>query len=174
MNGIQGDKELKPRKKYERKKPKQVIYVPFGKYMINKRMLNDGYVLLKYPTHHGPITGFPKTKISETLSSLIRDILDTGQINIQTQKQLSYDMAEFFDRLINKCALVKALKYEPRTRTIADYVNRFEVLRGALISGLDESPEVKKELIEIIHVLSNPLVNKITSDDAIEMICELE
>lgn len=171
--GINTEEKIAYRGKYRKTKENFIdaLYHQFGKYIINRRQLNKNKILIKYPKHLGPVAGFPGIEISDTLKSLIDDILDTNRINIQTQKNLSTTEADYFDKLIKKCGLVDVLNYQYRTRDIHDYIQRFEVLRGSYLAG---NMDVVNELTNIIHLLSNPAIARISQQDAEEMLNELK
>ena len=172
QEGIISEQQIITKGKYKKSKQdfKDAYYHQFGKYILNRRQLNLNKLLIKYKGHLGPVAGFPSKNISDTFKSLINDILDINQINIQTQKQLSVTEADLFDALIKKCALVNVLEYEYRTKDINDYMQTFEVLRGAYLAG---NEDVKEELKDVINLLSNPAINKISKEDANEMLSEL-
>jgi hypothetical protein len=172
QTGILSESHILSKSKYKKSKPdfKDAYYYQFGKYILNRRQLKLKKLLIKYPGHLGPVAGFPSTQISDTFKSLIDDILDVNKINVQTQKDLSNKEAELFDKLISKCGLVKALDYQYRTKDLNDYMMRFEILRGSYLAG---NEDVKEEFIDIINLLSNPAIQKISKDDAKEMIKEL-
>ena len=172
QEGIISEQQIITKGKYKKSKQdfKDAYYHQFGKYILNRRQLNLNKLLIKYKGHLGPVAGFPSKNISDTFKSLINDILDINQINIQTQKQLSVTEADLFDALIKKCALVNVLEYEYRTKDMNDYMQTFEVLRGAYLAG---NEDVKEELKDVINLLSNPAINKISKEDANEMLSEL-
>ena len=172
QEGITSDEMIITKGKYKKTKPdfKDAYYHQFGKYIINRRQLNLNKLLIKYKGHLGPVSGFPSTKISDTFKSLIDEMLDINQINIQTQKNLSTTEADLFDRLIRKCGLVNVLDYQYRTKDINDYMQRFEILRGSFLAG---NRDVIGELRDVINLLSNPAIGKISNKDANEMLAEL-
>lgn len=171
--GIISEQQIITKGKYKKSKPdfKDAYYHQFGKYILNRRQLNLNKLLIKYKGHLGPVSGFPSMNISDTFKSLVDEILDINQINIQTQKNLSTTEADLFDKLIKKCGLVNVLDYEYRTKDINDYMQRFEILRGSYIAG---NKDVIQELKDVINLLSNPAINKISPNDAKEMLAELE
>lgn len=172
QEGIISEQQIITKGKYKKSKLdfKDAYYHQFGKYILNRRQLNLNKLLIKYKGHLGPVAGFPSKSISDTFKSLIDEILDVNQINITQQKNLSTAEADLFDALIKKCGLVSVLDYEYRTKDINDYMQHFEVLRGAYLAG---NEDVRQELVDIINLLSNPAINKISSDIAKEILDEI-
>ena len=140
-------------------------YVPFGKYIINTKQLKSNVLLIKSIKSLGAVNRLRRTIISDDFKNLIIDLLDTGKINIQLQKQLKLKEMELLELLINISGLTDVLHYSRRERDSNDYIERLILIQGTLEAGND-SEDVKKEAIDIIKVLSNPIINKISSSDA--------
>lgn len=146
---------------------KEVNYYTFGKFVLNRKRLNDENILLvKYPKSNAPVPKIRRTKITDDFKNLINDMLDTQQINIQLQKELSDEEQDLLDLLLGLAGIKDKLGFRKVSKDINDYMKRFEVLRGAIVAGND-SPDIRTELIEIIDLLSNKTIGKITPLDAI-------
>jgi len=128
-------------------------YIQFGIYKLNHFQLNNNILLLKTSKSFNP-TPFKRTIISDNLKALIFDILHTNDINIDLQKQLSLDDTLLFEKLLKTCKIIDELNYVRQTNNLDDLINRFQVLRGGLISG-NQSIELKTELINTINILIN-------------------
>ena len=61
------------------------------------------------------------------------------------------------------------LNYKKQTLNIDDYVHRYTILKGELMAG-NQSIETKLEMIDIIKLLNNKSINKISDEDATYMI----
>lgn len=144
-------------------------YIKFGKFIMNKQQLEKNYLQVKYPSKSPHPIFTKKLKISDDFKDLLFDILHTHKINIQTQKNLSQDEADIFHKLLSSCGIDKYLKYKPVTKDLSDYINRFNLLRGAIIAG-NHSIETLNEIRDIIKLLSNPSVNKINVNDASDIL----
>lgn len=146
-------------------------YVQFGnKTQINIKKLEDNIILIKYIKNLGPLKKFPAQKnISDELKLIFQDVIETGRINVDTQKKLSHSDVKLFEKVLVLCKLKTHLNYKPYVPTIDDHIERFELLRSSLVAG-NQSEEIKQELIELIKLLSNPFVSKISSSDAQEFI----
>lgn len=156
------------RKKNEKSSFESIMekyYVSFGKYIINTKQLKNNVLLIKSIKSLGAVNRLRRTIISDDFKNLIIDLLDTGKINIQLQKQLKTKEIELLELLINISGLTDVLHYSRRERDSNDYIERLILIQGTLEAGND-SEDVKKEAIDIIKVLSNPIINKISSSDA--------
>ena len=151
----------------EKQNYKQSRYIQFGNYMLNHFQLENNILLLKTLKSFGPVYNLRRTVISDDLKSLISEILHTGEINIDLQKDLSLDDTLLFEKLLKVSKLTDTLNYKRQSNNLDDIINRFEVLRGGLIAG-NQSLELKKELQEIITILIK--YNKINENKGFELI----
>jgi hypothetical protein len=157
---------VKPLKKYKPRKVnyKDTYYIPFGKFVLDKKKLNDDNILLiKYPVSFAPVPKLRRTLISNEFKSIINDLFDTKRINTQTQKKLSIEELNIFELLLRLSGLIEVLNYKRITKSIEDYKQRFRVLQGSLNAGND-SKEVFDEVKQIVSILSKN--NVISMEDA--------
>jgi hypothetical protein len=161
------DVKKKEMKKYKPRKCnyKEVNFYAFGKFILNRKRLNDENILLiKYPVSNAPIPKIKRTPITDEFKNLINDLLDTKKINIETQKKLTKKEADLFELLLRLSGLTDHLNYTRVSKDINDYKKRFEVLQGSLNAGND-SDIIIDELKEIILLLSNKTVGIISLED---------
>lgn len=146
-------------------------YIQFGnKTQINIKKLDNNIILIKYIKNLGPLKNFPAQKgISNELKLILQDLVETGKINVDAQKKLSQSDIKLFEKILVLCKLKTHLQYKPYVPTIDDHIERFELLRSSLVAG-NQSEEIKQELIQLIKLLSNPFVSKISVQDAQEFI----
>ena len=145
-------------------------YVQFGSnIVINYKKLENNTLLIKYSKSFGPINKLRATKISDELKQFIIEIIQTDKINVDFQKQLNANDVSLFDKLIDICRIRTHLQYKRYIPNIDDHISRFNLLRAGLNAG-NESIELRRELVELLTLLSSPLINKITKNDADEFI----
>jgi signal transduction histidine kinase len=161
-----------------KRKPKKRIptqfeldnYHVFGKFIINRHRLNNKNILLiKYPKSLGPIAKIPGQEVSDVMKNLINDILDTQRINIDLQRQLTEDEDKLLELLLRLSGLKQRLQYQTVPISVETYIKRYNILKGSLASGND-AWEVKRELRDIINLLSNPTIGKISPEIASELL----
>ena len=140
-------------------------YIKFGKFILNKQQLEKNNLQVKYPSKSPHPIFTKKVKITDDSKDLIFDILHTHKINIQTQKELSTEEADIFFKLLSSCGIDKYLNYKPISKDVSDYIHRFNLLRGAIIAG-NHSEETLEEIRDVIKLLSNRSINKISLEDA--------
>jgi hypothetical protein len=140
-------------------------YYSFGKYLLNRKKLNENILLIKQIKSLGPVSKLKRTVISDDFKSLINDLLDTSKINIQTQKKIHQDEIILLEHLLNISGLTEVLNYSRKEKDANDYLDRLILIQGTFEAGNDND-DIKNEAIEIIKLLSNPNINRISINDA--------
>lgn len=146
------------------------LYVPFGKYILNTKQLQNNILLIKNKKGLAPIAKLKRTVISDDFKNLITDLIDTQTINIELQKELQKEEVFLFEKLLSLCNLKEVLNYKRYSKTVDDYIHRLTIIQGSFNAG-NTSDILKEEAIDIIKVLSNPIINIISLNDA-EMLIE--
>jgi hypothetical protein len=144
-------------------------YKPFGRLIISTKALNNEdvpYLLIKHNTElFSPIPLLRRTQISTDFRALLNNYLEHSVISIELQKELS-DNEQNLLQLAMRVAKIDGFQFQ--SKSVEDYIKKFNLLKGALISG-SNSQTVKSELKEIITLLSNPVIKKITPEYASEL-----
>lgn len=166
-------KPLKIRKKRAPNKGesyKSKYYKAFGRLIINTQYLNEmevPYILIKHnsdqTTRLSPVPLLRRTQISEQFRKLLNHYLATNEISKPLQKELSDKEQE----ILKTACYVAKIPFEFQSKSVDDYVKRFGTLKEKFIEG-DNS--VKDELKEILILLSNPVIKKISKEDADEFL----
>lgn len=145
---------------------KNTNYIPFGRLILNTKMLNENKLLIKHKNTHAPVPKLKQTPISDNFKALIQDLITTGKLNIQLQKELSMKEQELLEVLFTVSHIKEHLGFSRKTKDIDDYIHRFNVLKGGLLAG-NKNPEIKNEMLLIINLLNNPLTGpRINDEDA--------
>jgi hypothetical protein len=167
------EKPVKVRKKRAPNKGesyKSKYYKAFGRLIINTQYLNEmevPYILIKHnsdqTTRLSPVPLLRRTKISEQFRKILNHYLETNEISKTLQKELSDKEQE----ILQTACYVAKIPFEWRSKSVDDYVIQFNILKEKLVSG-DNS--VKDELKEILILLSNPVIKKISKEDCDEFL----
>ncbi len=168
------EKPIKVRKKRAPNKGesyKSKYYRPFGRLVINTQYLNEmelPYILIKHnsdqTTRMSPVPLLRRTQISKEFRKLLNHYLEKNEISKELQKELSDKEQE----LLKTACYVAKIPFEFQSKSVDDYVKRFNSLKEKLIIEGDNS--VKEELKEILILLSNPVIKKISKEDADEFL----
>lgn len=134
----------------EGKKPSN--YVPFGKFIINRKKLADGIVMIKRP--NGSFMGDIQSKrVSNKLKNVFDKIVGGSIPSFNDYDKLDDDEREYLKYVSSKANLEDKLAVPtPRKDTDEQLVDRFNVLRGQLIAGNDNKQlinEFKKIILDM-------------------------
>lgn len=142
-------------------------YKPFGRLVISNKALNledKPYILLKHNTATlSPVPLLRRKQISEQFKALLNHYLESNEISKELQKELSDEE----QNILKTACYVAKIDFEFQSKSVDDYVKRFGSLKQKLIDG---DISVKEELKEILILLSNPVIKKISKEDANELL----
>jgi len=147
-------------------------YFEFGKFAINKKLLHENILLVKYKKSYAPVPQIRRTKISDDFIDALIFIFDTNKIDYEKLRELTTNENDLFRTLIMKSGLYDTLKYNyNQTReTIKDIIEEYEIIRGQI-----EAENDNPELLTKAKVISKKLKNygKITENEYREIVDNL-
>jgi hypothetical protein len=131
---------------------RQSNYVPFGKFIINRKKLADGIIMIK--RSNGAFMGDMQTKrISSKLKNVFDKIVGGNIPSFNDYDKLDDDEREYLKYVSSKSNLEDKLSVPaPKKDTDEQLINKFDVMRGQLCAGQDNREmieEFKKILIEL-------------------------
>jgi hypothetical protein len=134
---------------------KKSSYETFGILMINIRFLDDNLLLAKHSASYGPVRNLRRTKISDDMVNILKDLLISSQINYNLLSELENEEIDLFDRLITKAKLKSLLQYKRSKIKLSPQKlkAKYNILKGQIIAGNDN-----KEIISDIESLLPDLV----------------
>jgi hypothetical protein len=139
-------------------------YIEFGKFAINKKLLYENILLVKYKKSYAPVPQIRRTKISDDFIDALIFIFDTNKIDYEKLRELTTVENDLFKILIMKSGLYDTLKYNyNQTREkINDIIEEYEILKGEI-----EAENDNPELLTKAKVISKKLKNygKITENE---------
>jgi hypothetical protein len=145
-------------------------YKQFFKIQVNMvKLFNENILACSYLSK-SPFPYATNKKLSDTLSSILINLIDTNEINYMQLKTCSQAEIAFFNTFINKSGAGVELKYKPITILTEDLTNRFTLLQNSVIAGND-SEEIVDELIQLISKLCK--AGKITRAQAGDLITDI-
>ena len=145
-------------------------YVKFGfKTILNLGKLKKGILLIKYDNNLGPINKLRATQLTPSLQQLIQEMIDTGKINTDTLTRLNQPDTKILELLLHVTKTRDHFDYTPHVKTVQNHVDRFTLLQSAVAAG-NQSAEIRSELVDLLTLLSSPLVGRIPKHIGDEMI----
>jgi hypothetical protein len=149
-------------------------YVPFGKYIINRKRLGDGVCMIK--RINGKFMPDMKTKrISPSLTAVFRKVAGGSLPNFSELEKLDDDEREYLKHISKKCNLSSRLEVpSPKKDKTETLVNQFEIMRGQLIAGNDSKDLIKNFKKILIEMLEKDLLPKGQAKDILIDLARME
>lgn len=135
-------------------------YVPFGKFIINRKKLAEGIFMIK--RRNGQFLADVKSKrISPNLTTVFKKMAGGSLPSFGELERLDDEEREYLRFVSNKSSL--ASKFDvpsPKKDKNEMLINQFEILRGQLIAGNDSKDLVKKFKKVLLEMVENDLLPK--------------
>ncbi len=144
-------------------------YVEFGKFVLHRPSLLDGFINLKYKSG-GVIPEIRKQQLSTELQKLFLDTLESKSINASLYSKLSKRDQVFFKQVVSKAGIARTLGMgvDDDNDFDDDDMKRFELLKNEYVAG-NNAPQVMKELRQyVIKFLRDGRIDKPTALDLLE------
>jgi hypothetical protein len=131
---------------------KQSNYVPFGKFIINRKKLEDGIIMIKRP--NGAFMGELQSRmVGSKLKNVFEKIVGGSVPSFNDYNKLDADEIEYLHYVSKKANLLDKLDVpSPKKDDDEKMMHRFEVLRGQLMAGQDNKQmisEFKKLILDM-------------------------
>jgi hypothetical protein len=135
-------------------------YVPIGRYIINRQLLNDDIVSIKRKCGTG-INGHPNTRVSKNLGCVLRKILGNGLPSFEEFAGLNEDEKNYLHKIAKTTKIDDRLNIPAPNKSENDKdIREFEVLRGQIIAGNDNTELIKKFKVILMKLSSKDLIPK--------------
>lgn len=119
-------------------------YVPFGKYILNVKKLQDGIFMIKRP-NGGFMGELPSKRVSSKLQNVFKKIVGGGTPSFNEMERLDDDEREYLHYVAKRSNILDKLQVPtPRRDNEEQMTHRYEVLRGQLLSGNDNKEMIKE------------------------------
>lgn len=143
-------KTPKQRVKVDGRVNKPALYIPFGKYIINRNDLGKG--ILKMRTASGAvITKFPTEAISRELCSILKSVAQNGTPSLDDINALSDDDKNLLHQIIKQSHINLPVPDLKLDKSETEY-RRFMLLKGMVLAGnnnLQAIVELKRLIIKL-------------------------
>jgi hypothetical protein len=132
-------------------KPKP--YRPFGKYLINHHKLSDNIVMIKHvsgKTHRD----LPTHKCSQSVANIIKTVGSGVMPHYEHIAGLSTDERDHLHKLFSTCHIDNPIPKPMMKSKDKTELDRFDVLRGEILSGNDNKTlvrEFKVLMLKLLH-----------------------
>jgi len=131
---------------------KKVIFAPFGRFFLNLVKLDDD--ILCFSRKNGVnIPNLKTQRVSVDLAKVIRKLVNNGTPSFNDLSALSREDKNLYGDILKKCHIPSGEGIEVPRENSED-LNRFEIMKGEILSGNDSTvliKEFKVMIIKLIH-----------------------
>ena len=117
-------------------------YTQLGAYLINKNKLKDGVLMVKYPSGQR-ISKLPTQAITKELVAVINVLMEGKQPTIRQFQVLNEAEKDKLHQIVRSTGLGVDVP-NPKEEQMDKELNRFEILKGEIIAGNDNSKIIKE------------------------------
>ncbi len=149
-------------------------YVPFGKFLLNRKRLNNGVMMIK--RHNGQFIPDLKTKrISQNLTNVFKKVAGGSIPSFSDLEKLDDEEREYLNFISKRSNLSSKLEVpSPKKDSEEQLINKFEIMRGQLIAGNDSKDLVKNFKQIIITMIEKDLLPKGQARDILLELTRME
>lgn len=127
-------------------------FIPFGKYLINKKQLDKNIVAIK--RKGGSIVNMlPSQRVSNNVANILRKMISGGNLSYDEINELTDDEKRYLNKVSRLSELDKIMIPTPDKTHEEKLINEFEILKGQILAGND-NPELVKKFKTLILKLS--------------------
>ena len=150
--------------------PENKSYVPFGKYVLNQRRLNDNKLMVR-TVKGGAISGIPTLAISPVLGGIIKKMVGGALPSYNEMSSLSPDEQNTLYKIFKMSQVDNAdLLPAPNKTKEEEEMNRFQILKGQVLAGNDSKELIKEFKVMLLKFIHN---GKVPKGQGMEIICDL-
>jgi hypothetical protein len=148
-------------------------FVPFGKYILNIPQLEDGYLLMKYPSK-GPVNveGLgKKMKISDNMKIFLMDTIEKKKVSNAKFNNLTNEEKTLIKKIFELAKLNKFLQIKEGKGIMEDEdMKKYHVILGEIKAG-NTNKDLKRQLILLLSKFV--LEGRIRKEEGEEIIKDL-
>lgn len=136
----------------------QPRFVPFGRYIINKRQLDNNIVSIKTPSGSNVPT-YRSHRVSTGMGIVIRKMTGGGNPSFDELNALTGEERNYLSRIAMASNIEDKFNIPAPNKNEDDKdINQFEIMRGEIMAGNDSSELVKKFKILIMKLSKKGLL----------------
>jgi hypothetical protein len=131
---------------------KKVIFAPFGRFFINLVKLDDDIICFSRAGGTN-IANLKTQRVSVHLANVLRKMVNGGTPSFNDLAGLSQEDKKLYSDILRKCHIPSGEGIEvPREENRED-LNRFEIMKGEILSGNDSTTLIKEFKVMIIKLI---------------------
>jgi hypothetical protein len=135
-------------------------WTTFGKYKIDYHKLDSGILSMRSPSGAG-VPKYPTMRIPINVVPILQGMLENHQPSFDMLSKLSSDEKSFLKRLTKDAHLFASVGSGlPNNPADDEDVKEFEIMRGEILAGNDNTTLVKNFKLQILKLMSRDLLPK--------------
>lgn len=140
--------------------PKVARYIPFGRFVINKRLLGEGIIAIKNPCG-SCLNDIRSERVSSNIANAVRVILGGGSPSYDDISNMTDVERNYLHHITSRADLGERLNIPAPDKKKDDQdINQFEVMRGQIMAGNDSSKLHKDFKFLIMKMMKKKLLPK--------------
>ena len=148
-------------------------HVPFGKYIINKNKLDNDIVSFKHVKGYC-LKGYPMSKVSKSLGSVMRTIIGGGVPKFEELSNLTEEEKNYLHKVSEKAGITDKLSIpQPSKDQLEKDIHQFEVMKGEILAGNDSPEVIKKFKLILLKLSRNGVLPKREATELMEELLSL-
>jgi hypothetical protein len=145
--------------------PNVARYIPFGKFVINKRRLGEGIISIRTPCG-ACLNDIKSERVSPNILSVVRTILGGGSPTFEDIERMSDDERNYIHRLASRASLTDRLSIPaPDKKKDEQDINQFEIMKGQIMAGNDSHKLHKDFKLLVMKLMDKKLLPKRQATD---------
>jgi len=158
---------------FQKAVPQDKKFIPFGRFVINKNRLDKGVLAIKRPSG-SVIAQFPSQRISPKVQKILTNIIGGSLHSFEDYSELDDDERTYLHKLSEFSNIDSRLRLPaPKLNKDDQDTNRFEILKGQILAGNDNTQMVKEFKLLILKLSRNKLLPSGQTRDLLMTLAEL-
>ena len=145
--------------------PNVARYIPFGRFVINKRRLGEGIISIRTPCG-ACLNDIRSERVSPNILSVVRTILGGGNPTFEDIEKMNDDERNYIHRLASRAELTDRLSIPAPDKKKDDQdINQFEIMKGQIMAGNDSHKLHKDFKLLVMKLMDKKLLPKLQATD---------
>lgn len=145
--------------------PNVARYIPFGRFVINKRRLGEGIISIRTPCG-ACLNDIKSERVSPNILSVVRTMLGGGSPTFEDIERMNDDERNYIHRLASRASLTDRLSIPaPDKKKDEQDINQFEIMKGQIMAGNDSNKLHKDFKLLVMKLMEKKLLPKRQATD---------
>ena len=145
--------------------PNVARYIPFGRFVINKKRLGEGIISIRTPCG-ACLNDIRSERVSPNILSVVRTILGGGNPTFEDIERMNDDERNYIHRLASRAELTDRLSIPAPDKKKDDQdINQFEIMKGQIMAGNDSHKLHKDFKLLVMKLMEKKLLPKRQATD---------